>query len=152
MDRICDALRVAPNGVVLAPWQFGHWIVRIAQKPVVVSPMLSVGQSEFAAAMHFSFLEDARAARAFLDKHRVRYVIVTPETGSIEARARVAGVDPSRYTRDRRINSDNFMRTIGAQLTYAPRVDGYREVLRSRAFIDGPFGPLPLVRVYEVIR
>lgn len=152
MDSICDALRNAPHGVVLAPWQFGHWIVRIAHKPVVVSPMLSVGQSEFASAMRFAFLEDPRAARAFLDAHRVRYIIVTPETGSIEARARVAGIDPSRYTRNHTIDAPNFMRTIGAQLTYAPHVAGFREVLRSRTLVAGPFGPLPLVRVYEVIR
>ncbi|MEA2568767.1 MAG: dolichyl-phosphooligosaccharide-protein glycotransferase [Acidobacteriota bacterium] len=152
MDAICDALRNAPNGVVLAPWQFGHWIVRIANKPVVVSPMLSVGQSEFAPAMRFSFAEDARSARAFLDAHRVRYVIVTPEAGSIEARARVAGVDPARYIRDGHIEPRSYMRTLGAQLTYGARVDGYREVLRSRTFVPGPFGAIPLVRVYEVVR
>src|SRR5207245_1517391 len=90
MDRICEALRAAPPGAVLAPWSFGHWIVWIAKKPVVIGPMLSVGQSEFAAGLRFFFLEDPAEAQRFLASHGVRYVIVAPELDSVTARARVA--------------------------------------------------------------
>jgi hypothetical protein len=134
MDRICTMLRGAPPGAVMAPWQFGHWIVWIAKKPVVIGPMLSVGQSEFAEGLRFFFLEDENAGRAFLRSLGVRYVMVTPELDTIAARARVAGLDPNRY-RDPRV----YGRTIGARLTFTAGVPGFREVIRS-----------PYVRVFEV--
>jgi len=134
MDTICTWLRMRPPGAVLAPWSFGHWIVWIAKKPVVIGPMLSVGQSEFSEGLRFFFMEDPNEALRFARSHGVRYVIVTPEINSIAARARVAGLDPERY-RDPRV----YIRTIGARLTFIGGFDGFREVLRS-----------PLVRVYEV--
>jgi dolichyl-diphosphooligosaccharide--protein glycosyltransferase len=143
MDRICEWLRGRPPGAVLAPWSFGHWIVWIARKPVVISPMLSVGQSEFAEGLRFFFLEDLNAAQEFLAKHGVRYFIVTPEIDSIVPRARVAGIDPARYPDPRA-----YARTIAARLTFGGPFNGFREVMRSRVTI----GPVPLVRVYEVSR
>src|SRR5581483_4076519 len=140
MDRICMWLRAQQPGAVLAPWSFGHWIVWIARKPVVISPMLSVGQSEFADGLRFFFLTDDAAAQRFLQSHGVRYLIVTPEIDTIAARARVAGLDPAPY-RDPRL----YARTIGARLAFGGPFDGYREVLRSRA----AFGAVPLVRVFE---
>ncbi|MDQ6801797.1 MAG: hypothetical protein M3041_13265 [Acidobacteriota bacterium] len=131
---ICEWLRPRPPGAVLAPWSFGHWIVWIAKKPVVIGPMLSVGQSEFAEGLRWFFIEDTTEAQRFLKAHGVRYVMVTPELSSIEARARVAGLDPARY-RDPRV----YARTIGARLTFLGPVEGFREVLRSQ-----------LVRVYEI--
>ena len=128
MDRICEKLRAAPPAAVLAPWSFGHWIVWIAKKPVVIGPMLSVGQSEFAEGLRFFFLEDPAEAQRFLASHGVRYVMVAPELDSIAARARVAGVDPRRYGR-----------SIAARLTFDGPVAGFREIMRSR-----------YVRVYEV--
>jgi dolichyl-diphosphooligosaccharide--protein glycosyltransferase len=147
MDRICQWLRARPPGGVLAPWSFGHWILWIAKKPVVLSPMLSVGQSEFAEGLRFFFLEDPAAASAFLVRHDVRYLIVSPELDSIAARARVAGLDPSPYG-DPRV----YVRTIGARLTFFGPFDGYREVMRSRSVIPTALGEVPLVRVYEVSR
>jgi asparagine N-glycosylation enzyme membrane subunit Stt3 len=134
IDTISDWLRPRPPGAVLAPWSFGHWIVWIAKKPVVIGPMLSVGQSEFSEGLRWFFIEDPAEAQRFLKSHGVRYVMVTPELSSVEARARVAGLNPERY-RDPR----NYARTIGAQLMFFGPVNGFREVLRSN-----------LVRVYEV--
>jgi hypothetical protein len=134
MDRICAWLRARPPGAVLAPWSFGHWIVWLAKKPVVIGPMLSVGQSDFSEGLGFFFLEDPAEAQRFAATHGVQYVVVTPELDSIPARARVAGLDPARY-RDPRV----YARTIGARLTFFGSFDGFREVLRT-----------PLVRVYEV--
>jgi len=128
MDQVCDWLRARPAGAVLAPWSFGHWSVWIAKKPVVIGPMLSVGQSEFAEGLRFFFLEDPAEAQRFLMSHGVRYVMVAPETTSIAARARVAGVDARSYSR-----------SIGARLTFDGPVAGFREIIRS-----------PFVRVYEV--
>ncbi len=141
MDRICEWLRARPSGAVLAPWSFGHWIVWIAKKPVVIGPMLSVGQSEFADGLRFFFLDDPAAAQRFLQSHGVRYLIVTPELDSIVPRARVAGVDPHAY-----------LLSIAARLTFSSSFDSYREVARSRAYVQTPFGVVPLVRVYEVPR
>jgi hypothetical protein len=145
MDRICAWLRARPAGAVLAPWSFGHWMVWIAKKPVVIGPMLSVGQSEFAEGLRFFFLEDPAEAQRFVESHGVKYLIVTPEIDTIAARARVAGLDPARY-RDPRV----YIRGIGPRLTFFGGFDGYREVVRSRTLINTAFGPVPLVRVYEV--
>ncbi len=145
MDRICEWLRAQPPGAVLAPWSFGHWVVWIAKKPVVIGPMLSVGQSEFAEGLGFFFLTDNAVAQRFLRSHGVRYLIVTPEIDSIAPRARVAGLDPAPY-RDPRV----YARTIAARLTFGGSFDGYREVLRSRAAIPTASGVIPLVRVYEI--
>jgi dolichyl-diphosphooligosaccharide--protein glycosyltransferase len=134
MEDISLWLRGRPPGAVLAPWSFGHWIVWIAKKPVVIGPMLSVGQSEFADGLRWFFLEDPAAAARWARSHGVRYIIVTPELSSIEARARVAGLDPVRYL-DRR----TYARTIGARLMFFGPPPGFRELLRSR-----------LVRVYEL--
>lgn len=134
MERICTMLRGAPPGAVLAPWSFGHWIVWIAKKPVVIGPMLSVGQSEFAGGLRFFFLEDTNAALQYLRSHGVRYVMVTPELDSIAARARVAGLNANRYG-DPRV----YARTIGARLTFTAGVEGFREIIRS-----------PYVRVFDV--
>ena len=133
-DRVCEWLRPRPPGAALAPWSFGHWIVWIAKKPVVIGPMLSVGQSEFAEGLRWFFIEDPAEALRFAKTHGVRYVMVTPETSTIEARARVAGLNPERY-RDPNV----YARTIGARLTFIGPVSGFREVLRSQ-----------LVRVYEI--
>jgi hypothetical protein len=128
MQPICEKLRVAPPGAVLAPWSFGHWIVWIAKKPVVIGPMLSVGQSEFADGLRFFFLSNPAEAQRFITTHGVRYVIVAPETDSIAARARIAGVDTRAY-----------WRSIAARLTFDGPVAGFREIMRS-----------PYVRVYEI--
>lgn len=141
MDGICSWLRGQLPGGVLAPWSFGHWIVWMAKKPVVISPMLSVGQSEFADGLRFFFLTDDAAAQRFLQSHGVRYLIVTPEIDSIVPRARVAGLDPAPF-----LDPHVYARTIGARLAFGPAFDGYREVLRSRAV----FGMVPLVRVFEI--
>jgi asparagine N-glycosylation enzyme membrane subunit Stt3 len=134
VGEICEWLRARPPGAVLAPWSFGHWIVWIAKKPVVIGPMLSVGQSEFAEGLRWFFIGDTNEAQRFLKSHGVRYVMVTPELSSIEARARVAGVDPARY-HDPRI----YAKTIGARLTFGETVSGFTEVVRA-----------PRVRVWRV--
>src|SRR5438093_170832 len=72
MDGICSWLRSRPPGAVIAPWSFGHWIVWIAKKPVVIGPMLSVGQSEFVDGLRFFFLEDPAASQRFAKSHGVR--------------------------------------------------------------------------------
>lgn len=146
MDRICGWLRTQPAGAVLAPWHFGHWIVWIAKKPVVIGPMLSVGQSEFAGGLRFFFIDDEKIAREFLQTHRVRYLMVTPELDTIAVRARVAGIDPSPY-RDPAV----YMRSVAARLTFSGPLAGYREVLRSSAYVRTPFGVVPLIRIYEVL-
>jgi hypothetical protein len=110
--------------------------------------MLSVGQSEFTEGMRWFFIEDEAAARRALDVWQVRYVVVTPEMDSIARRARVAGIDPRRYN-----DLNAYLRTIEARLTFLARPPaGYREIARSRTWTGGPFGPVPRLRVYEVVR
>ncbi|HEX3067649.1 MAG TPA: hypothetical protein VHX14_03665 [Thermoanaerobaculia bacterium] len=147
LDRIAGELRARPAGAVLAPWFFGHFILWRAEKPVVLSPMLSVGQSEFAEGMRWFFIEDEAAAKRALDRWHVHYVFVTPEVHSIATRAAVAGIDARRYD-----NPNFYLHTIAARLTYFARPPaGYREIARSRSWIQGPFGLVPNLRVYEVV-
>jgi hypothetical protein len=147
LPRLADGLRARPPGAILGPWFVGHFILWHAEKPVVLSPMLSVGQSEFTEGMRWFFIEDEAAARRALDLWHVRYIIVTPEVDSIAVRARVVGIDPRRYH-----TLDAYMRTIAARLTFLARPPaGYREIARSRTWIDGPIGPVPMLRVYEIV-
>jgi len=168
MKPLASALREREAGNVLSPWFLGHWIVWMSQKPVVISPMLSVGQSEFQEGMRFFFLEDEDEAMRTLRKFQVRYLVVTPELNSIEPRARVSGADPDRYLKpnpemgEPLLDLRAYMKTIAGRLTFwdtHPRtafgesyegLPNFREVIRSRRMIDGPFGPVPLVRIYEV--
>lgn len=173
MDSLTEWLRTRrpadpKRDAVMARWSFGHWIVWKAKKGVVLSPMLSVGQPGFREGMKFFFLTDPDEILEFLRSHQVRYLIMTPEMGSLRANARIAGVDADKlYARDEEtgretINVPVYMRTVSARLSFwgtsevtafgqtYPPLDGLREVAVSGAQVPSPFGPVPLVRVYEV--
>jgi hypothetical protein len=154
---------------VLAPWSWGHWIVWSARQAVVVSPMLSVGQSEFAAAMAFFVETDRQAARSFLEAHRVRYLVVEPSLGELAWTAAMGGRDGSRFTAlDPRTGEPSLfvpaaMEVVTAHLAYwgpgeveifdrtYPSIPWAREVYRTGATVASPFGgTIPKVRVFEV--
>ncbi|MHB8999405.1 MAG: hypothetical protein ACYC9N_07855, partial [Thermoanaerobaculia bacterium] len=151
------------EGAVLAPWSYGHWIIWYAGRPVVLSPMLSVGQPGFNEGMAFFFIEDVEAAVAFMRERGVRWLIVAPEPGSIVARARIAGIDATRYV-DGTGNPDVwvYLRSVSARLAYfgpnALRIRGerlppipVREIARSEMMLPTPFGGwAPALRVYEL--
>ena len=52
-DVAAERLRHREAGIVYAPWWAGHWILWAAERPVVQSPMLSVGQKGFDEATRF---------------------------------------------------------------------------------------------------
>jgi len=173
MDSLTEWLRKQKSNdpkrdAVMARWSFGHWILWRAKKGVVLSPMLSVGQPGFREGMKFFFLTDPDEILEFLRSHQVRYLIMTPEMGSLRANARIAGVDAGQWfihddaTGQETINVPVYMRTVSARLSFwgtrgvsafgqtYPPLTGLREVAVSGAQIPSPFGPVPLVRVYEV--
>lgn len=173
MDAITEWLRsqksIDPKrDAVMARWSFGHWILWKTRKGVVLSPMLSVGQPGFREGMRFFFLTDPGEILEFLRSHQVRYLIMTPEMGSLRANARIAGIDAEPlYIRDEKIGRETinvpvYMRTVSARLSFwgtrgmtafgqtYPPLEGLREVAASGAHVPSPFGPVPLVRVYEV--
>lgn len=168
-DAICERLRARPIGVVFAPWWFGHWAIWSAQKPVVQSPMLSVGQSQFAAASRFYFETDEAKALSALDGWNARYVVVTQRREDLEALGAAAGRDASRYVvRDpggaRRIDLPQYLETVPARLALwgsgelrafgrvYPAIPRLREIDRTAEQMQGPLGPVPFVRVFEVVR
>lgn len=165
LDRICEQLRRSgKEGAVLNPWYFGHWVIWYAHRPVVLSPMLSVGQSEFSAGLRAYLETDPAQTRLFLEQHSVRYVVLTPEMHSIRERSHLAGLPRERFADERGTKIDEYVRTVEARLMYfggrairtpggeeiAP-LDGFREVAHSRGVVPSPFGGyVPLVRVFEV--
>jgi len=153
IDALAGRIRAsAADGAVLAPWYMGHWLVWYAERPVVLSPMLDVGQPGFAGGMRFFFLEDDGAALELLRARGVSHVVVTPELASIRPRAALAGVEARRYVAaDGRVDLGAYARTVAARLTFRGAIPGLREVARSRAFVDSPYGGVvPEIRVYEV--
>lgn len=158
-DRISDRLRARPEGNAFAPWYVGHWILWSARKPVVQSPMLSVGQSQFAEASRFYFVRDPEEALRMLDKWDVRYVIVMADPENLEELGRVGGVDAtglyiSDASGNRTLNTRVYVTTVAGRLSLLgpnglPR---FRQIDRTGAHVATPFGPVPFVRVYEIVR
>jgi len=180
MDDVCLFLRAAappPSSwkrpeipaeeSVLGPWSAGHWIEWIGQKATIASPFGSHGQPSFHDAVGFYFLEDDDEIVSLLEHRRVRWVVVESDLLKLEHAARMAAVDPQIFlgpkTPDgrRAIQLDRLMETIGARLAFASESSdptsaapapppGFREVFRTPQLRQGPFGPVPLVRVYEI--
>ena len=168
-DAVVARLRQRESGIVYAPWWAGHWILWAAEKPVVQSPMLSVGQKGFDEASGFYFIRDAGEGLALLDRRRVRYLIVTPQAPNLHALASVAGVDASSLFAsddqgEQRVNLPEYLATLQGRLALFgpgelrafgrvyPAIPRLREIDRSQSHIQGPLGPAPFVRVFEVVR
>jgi len=155
---------------VLGPWSAGHWIEWIGQKATIASPFGSHGQPSFHDAVGFYFLEDEDEITSLLQRRRVRWVVVESDLLKLEHAARMAAIDPQIFfapeTADGRrpIHVPRLMQTIGARLAFASDSSGldttdaptpppgFREVYRSPELRQGPFGPVPLLRIYEVDR
>ena len=155
---------------VLAPWSAGHWIEWIGQKATIASPFGSHGQPSFHDAVGFYFLENDTEIAALLDRRRVRWVVVESDLLKLEHAARMAAVDPQVFfapaTEDgrRSVRLDRLMATIGARLAFAGDPSGqttttapapppgFHEVYRTPQLRQGPFGPVPIIRVYEIDR
>ena len=155
---------------VLGPWSAGHWIEWIGQKATIASPFGSHGQPSFHDAVGFYFLEDDAEIAALLDRRRVRWVVVESDLLKLEHAARMAAIDPEIFlapaTADGRqpVRLDRLMTTIGARLAFAgdpsgpattaapASPPGFHEVYRTPQQRQGPFGPVPFIRVYEIDR
>lgn len=148
-EDVAPALARAEPGVVFAPWSYGHWILWTTEKPVAISPMLSVGQSNFARALQLHFATDPADARRMLDRMQVRYLVVSAEPPNLAALAEAAGSDPSRLLLpDGRIDLDAYLQTVPGRLALDGGFGEFNEVARSRTVVPGPLGPVPLLRLY----
>ena len=153
---------------VLGPWSAGHWFEWIGQKATIASPFGSHGQPSFHDAVGFYFLEDDDEIASLLERRRVRWVVLESDLLKLEHAARMAAIDPEIFlgprTPDgrRAIQVNRLMDTIGARLAFATDFPeqtaaaapapppGFREVFRTPQLRQGPFGPVPFIRVYEV--
>ena len=153
---------------VLGPWSAGHWIEWIGQKATIASPFGSHGQPSFHDAVGFYFLEEDDEIASLLERRRVRWVVAESDLLKLEHAAQMAAVDPQIFLGPetpegrRAIRVSRLMETIGARLAFAsdspeqrasgapdpPR--GFKEVFRSPQLRQGPFGPVPMLRVYEI--
>ena len=151
LDAICDRLAKRDEGVVWAPWWFGHFIIWRADKPVVASPFLTIGQSQFDDAARFYFTRDVDEAVRMLERWRVRYVIVTADAPSIESLAAAAHTDPRPLLgRGRSINARAYVQTVQGRLAIIGAFGPFVEIDRSAQTVRGPAGVVPLIRVYRV--
>lgn len=153
---------------VLAPWAAGHWIHWLGRRATVANPFGPQGQPAYRDGVNFYFVDNDDEAAAILSRRRVRWVVVDSDLVRLESAARLAGQDPSRYIENaadgtRGIVLETLMQTVGARLAFAPAVAGrqtslwlnprreLREVYRSVPNRPGPYGPVPWLRVYEVV-
>lgn len=151
LDAVCDRLARRENGVVWAPWWFGHFILWRAQRPVVTSPFLTIGQSNFADAARFYFTRDPDEALRMLQRWHVRYVIVTASAPAIESLAAAARVDPKPLLgAGKSINANAYVGTVQGRLALIGGFGPFVEIDRSAKIVRGPAGPVPLIRVYEI--
>src|SRR5581483_6452057 len=144
---------VQPAWSVLAPWYHGHWIMWIGQRATVINPMLSVGQPAFDDGMRFFVRAGESNAMEIVQRHHVRYVVVTPDLASLPTQAAMIGSEPPQDLRE-------AMHVLPMHLAYwgASEVRAFGdtypalpfdEVWRSREVRPGPFGLVPLMRVYR---
>lgn len=159
---------VPAEEAVLGPWSAGHWFEWIGQKATIASPFGSHGQPSFHDAVGFYFLEEDDEIASLLERRRVRWVVVETDLLKLEHAARMAAVDPQIFLGPqdpdgrRAIQLHRLMDTIGARLAFASDAaeqtsatapappPGFREVFRTPQLRQGPFGPVPLIRVYEI--
>ncbi len=122
----------------------------------------------FSSRWGFYFLEDDDEIASLLERRRVRWVVLESDLLKLEHAARMAAIDPEIFlgprTPDgrRAIQVNRLMDTIGARLAFATDFPeqtaaaapapppGFREVFRTPQLRQGPFGPVPFIRVYEV--
>ena len=153
---------------VLAPWAAGHWIHWLGRKATVANPFGPQGQPGYRDGVRFYFVDNDDEAVAILSRRRVRWVVVDSDLVRLESAAKLAGLDPFPYLESsvdgaRGVNLETLMQTVGARLAFAPMADGHqtvvrltssrqlREVYQSASTRLGPYGPVPWLRVYEVV-
>jgi dolichyl-diphosphooligosaccharide--protein glycosyltransferase len=85
-------LDVAPSYGVMAPWDLGHWLVVIAERPAVATPFgmhLSGGGYEDAERLYEQIADEASAVR-LLERRHCRYLITESPTPGVAAAASFA--------------------------------------------------------------
>ncbi len=167
-----------PQYAVLSDWGRGHWIVMIAERPAVGSPLLLLPWFVAAArdGSDYGFAEDESAALAIASRRRARYIVTSP-INALSSLATSSGRDPARYflNREGRPHFPAFFRTMNTRLllldgrsarlpdgTSVPALTGHRLRFESRRRADWSSvstTPIPgtigtqfsLVKVYEVV-
>lgn len=167
-----------PEYGVLSDWGRGHWIVMIAERPAVGSPLLLLPWFVAAAkdGSDYGFAEEEASALAIATRRRARYVVTSP-INTLSALATSSGRDPARYflNRGSRPHFSPFFRMMNTRLllldgravrladgTTVPALTGHR--LRFESTLGADWSdlsktPIPdttgtrfsLVKVYEVV-
>jgi asparagine N-glycosylation enzyme membrane subunit Stt3 len=162
LEDLVPALR-SRDGVVVAPWYLGHWVMWLADRPVAMSPMLTVGQSRFTDTLRIYFERDPAAFMRHLDSRGARWLIVTADVSSAAEEATVAGIPREQFVNADGIDLQAYMSTIAGRLALAgpgaitfagsayPALPRVVERSRSAASVATPFGPRPLLRLYEIL-
>ena len=167
-----------PEYAVLSDWGRGHWIVMIAERPAVGSPLLLLPWFVAAArdGSDYAFSEDEASALAIASRRRARFVLTSP-INALSSLATSSGRDPALYYRNAngRPHFPPFFRMMNTRLLLldgrAARLDDgttvralerHRLRFESRAradWSDVSVTPLPgtveprfsLAKVYEVV-
>lgn len=145
-----------PSYGIMAPWQAGHWIIYLVERPAVVTPF---GQSPQAIrgaerARRFFLAETEEEAVKILDECRARYVMIMPMQ-YLGALLEQEGRPTERYytwqgTVPR--PTPRFARLMAVRLAWGdPTLRKLREIYRSPEEIVFPSRSTPFARVYEKV-
>jgi oligosaccharyl transferase (archaeosortase A-associated) len=135
-----------PEYGVLSWWDYGNWIVYIAQRPAI-SNNFQTGVEDSA---HFFMTDSEQEAKAIMDKLKVKYVItdtlMSAANGKFSAIAQIAGKNAGDY-----YDVQQQIITSGRQVSYQPKKELFNLELSKLHMLDGSnLGNLRLVHESNV--
>ncbi|MDY6959911.1 MAG: hypothetical protein SVK08_12240, partial [Halobacteriota archaeon] len=165
-----------PEYGVMSWWDYGNWIVYIAERPPIANNFLT-GIDDSA---HFFTTEDEEVASEILDDREARYVISDFEmglynrpvlgglfisSGKFDSIAKLAGEDATRYYNLNRTPNSDFYNTMYARLHLFDGSNGmtplndtvialgnYRLIYESRTGYESPQGEIKEVKIFEYLQ
>lgn len=130
-----------PEYGVLSWWDYGNWIVYIAQRPAI-SNNFQTGVEDSA---HFFMTDSEQEAKAIMDKLKVKYVItdtlMSAANGKFSAISQIAGKNAGDY-----YDVQQQMTTSGLQESYQPKQALFNlELCKLQMFDGSSLGNLRLI-------
>lgn len=134
LTQLTPQAETPPKWGVLAPWEYGHQILRRSGRPVALNNFGSFHPGFEKALAIFNDSSPSHAVRT-LDELRLRYIVaVYPPNVSPHAAA-ILGIDPARFWTDG-FSPDRLTR-------YIPTAEGEKTLLVRLHLHDGMGAPLP---------
>ncbi len=126
-----------PEYGILAPWIAGHWINYIAQRPTLANGFHTNSKNN-QTSMEFFLTEDINESKTILEDNKIRYVILSDITPSIQGYARVLGKDDSDYI----FESIYHPPQGGTQILFQPTLK-FNHLISSQLYLNDGVGLSP---------